>query len=522
MGATEAGGGATRAGYLTDIQYTANFAPFLTPAALAYTAVLNGHASPDFNAPFRYCELGCGRGVTSLVLAAVHAHGEFHACDINPAHIEHAAALQKAAGITNLQLHARSIEQMLADDDLPRFDFIVAHGLYSWVPDAVRAQMRAFIAARLAPGGLLFVSYNTLPGWAALQPLRQMLRSYAAHAPGDTLAKAKAAFAYAQRMADRGAGVFKASPAARAQLAEIAQHDIRYVVHEYLTPHGDPFWFGDVERALRDSGVAYAGSLTPSLNVPELMVPPALADPIAATSRTMFEMHHDFVANTAFRRDLYIRAAPRPLPAEVPLADFAPFDFALARLPEQLPLKSADGELQFDLTGRAAAVRAVHTLLASAPADASAIARTSGLSDGDATLLIQQLVIAQHLMPVPRLRPAGGWPALNAALIDAALRERQPSVPLACPALAGALPFEVVQAVMVEAVAANPVAASAASAAVARLASAGHPVLLEGPGGQRRAATEPELLQAMTAAAHRLLDATCAERRLLEQLGLLG
>ncbi|MGH6623043.1 MAG: class I SAM-dependent methyltransferase [Burkholderiaceae bacterium] len=511
------------ASYITDVAYTGNFAPFLAPAALAYTAVLNGYRPPDFNRGFTYCELGCGKGVSSLVLAAMHAHGEFHACDINAAHIEHAAALQRAAAVANLRLHTRSVEQMQEAADLPAFDFIVAHGLYSWVPDQVRGQIRAFIHARLKPGGLVFLSYNALPGWAPLLPIRAMLRAYAAHVPGDSFTKARAAFAYAQRLADGGANVFQASPAARAQLAEIARHDIRYVAHEYLTPHGDPFWFADVERALRESELVYADSLTPSDNYTELMVPSKLADPIATgSSRTMLETHFDFVANTPFRRDLYARQKAMPLPAALPLERFAPFEFALARLPEQLPLESAAGAVRFNLRDRASEVRAIHARLAAAPADAEAIHQAAGWeSESETSLLIQQLAVAQHLIPVPRQRPSLGWPRLNSALIDSALRERQASVPLGAPATAAATPFETVHAVLVEAMASEEEAAPATSTAFARLRAAGHPVELEGPGGQRRAASDVELRAVLSSGACRLQDGTSTDRRVLQQLGLL-
>lgn len=511
-----------RSDYITDVAYTGNFASFLAPAWLRYIAVLNGHEAPASGRPFRYCELGCGKGVTTLILAALHPACEFHACDINPTHIEHAEGLRRTAGLTNVQFHLLSIEQMLASN-LPSFDFIVAHGLYSWVPDPVRAQIRDFARVRLEPGGLLFLSYNAMPGWAQLQPIRTMLRTYASHVPGDSLTKAKAAFGYARRLADGEAGFFRSSPTARAHLDEIAKFDIRYVAHEYLTPHGDPFWFADIEAAMHGSGLAYAGSLTPADNYPELMVPPNLADPLATASRTTFEMHHDFVANTAFRRELYVKAPARPIPPELPLDRFARFRFALTRLPEDLPLTGTADGVRFDLRDRAPAVLAIQARLSGGPANASELHGVTGFeSEGETSLLLQQLVVGHHVVPCSPVAGTVGWKSVNSALVDAAIAERSPNVPLACPATGLAVSVETVNAALIEAAAGIDDPGQLAVNLLARLRAAKHPVELQGPNGERRSPGDGEVLEWMAAASHRLRDPASPERRRLRLLGILS
>ena len=87
------------AGYLTDVEYTGDFHDHLAPVWLGYIAAINGYAVPAFDRPFTWCELGCGKGITSLLLAATHPHGEFHACDFNTSHIEYAERLRGAADV---------------------------------------------------------------------------------------------------------------------------------------------------------------------------------------------------------------------------------------------------------------------------------------------------------------------------------------------------------------------------------------------------------------------------------------
>ena len=295
-------------GYLTDVEYTGDFFAHLAPARLAYIAAVNGFRRPSLDR-FTYCELGCGQGITSLVLAATHPSGEFHACDFNAAHIDAAESLRKAGGVENLQLHARSFSEML-DADLPAFDFIVLHGVYSWVPDEVRGEIREFLRRKLRPGGLVMASYNAMPGWAHLTPIRRMLRTFAADQPGSSLDKARAAYAQVASLARDGAGYFATHPAAAEHVKGLAVHDIRYIAHEYLTPHGDPFWFDEVAQDMAQAGLAFAGSMTAADNYAEISVPAAFVDRIAREpSRVRRESMRDIVANTAFRRDLFVMAA---------------------------------------------------------------------------------------------------------------------------------------------------------------------------------------------------------------------
>lgn len=325
------------AGYITDVEYTGSFNAHQAPAWLSYIAAINGYAAPRPDAPFAWCELGCGKGLTALLLAALHPHGEFHACDLNPAQVAYAQGLRAQAGVRNLELHTASIAQ-LSQRDLPRFDYITLHGVYSWVPEEVRAQIVAFAGARLKPGGLLMVSYNALPGWAHAQPIRQMMQAYAAEAPGDSLDKARAAFGYVRLLAEQGAAYFRTLPAAAEHLKEIAQRDIRYVAHEYLTPHGDPFYFSQVEAKMRAAGLVFAGSMAPAHNYPELMVPAQFRALLAAApSRALLETHRDFIVNTSSRADLYALQLAAQAPAALSLARLDGLAFCLAGLPDELP-----------------------------------------------------------------------------------------------------------------------------------------------------------------------------------------
>ena len=411
----------------------------------------------------------------------------------------------------------------MLDADLPAFDFIALHGVYSWVPEEVRGEIAAFIRRRLAPGGLVMLSYNAMPGWAHLQPIRRMMRAHAASLSGDSVDKARAAFAYVDFLARNGAGYFATLPAAAEHLKQIAAQDIRYVAHEYLTPHGDPFWFDEVAAAMGAAGLAFAGSMTPADNCPELMMPPAFTSLVASASdRGALEAHRDVVLNTRFRQDLYAAQPAAPLNPAIGLGELAGTDFCLTNLPGQLPLRRAQGPVQFDLTDQAAAVRAIHARLAGGPASAAdihAAARTG--SESETAFLIEHLVVSGHLAPCPPVRAAAAWIQVSSALIEAGIREHAQRVPLACPLTGGASTTELVSAAAIEATAHIEDAAEAGRAVLARLRSRGHPVNRYGPAGERHPASDAEIIEHVAGVWRGLRDPANADGRRLRLFGVL-
>src|ERR1700720_2529058 len=120
-------------GYVTDIEYTDGFYAAQAPQNLALAAIINGLEPPDLSGGFAYCELGCGRGVTSLMLAAAKPDAEFHAVDFHPAHIAHAKAQARAARLNNITFHERGFEDLTHPEmpSLPMFDVITLHGVWS-------------------------------------------------------------------------------------------------------------------------------------------------------------------------------------------------------------------------------------------------------------------------------------------------------------------------------------------------------------------------------------------------------
>jgi len=301
----------TAAGYVTDVAYVPGFYPHLSPVAMRYVAALNGVAPPRMAPGFRYLELGCGLGRSLTTLAAANPQGEFVGVDLNP---DHTSAISRdiAAGeLANVRVVTADFGHL--PDDLGTYDFLALHGVYSWVAPSVRDEIIAIARERLAPGGLLLVSYNSMPGWAHLQPIRGILRQYALLRQGDSVQRARDALAYVVYLRDKHAKYFEDNPHAAAYVDMLLKQDPRYLVHEYLNEHWTSFYFADVAGAFGQAGLSFTGSLPVFTNFWDLCVRPEFQELFrTTTNRLVTEAHKDFCANTAFRWDVYAKA-PRML-----------------------------------------------------------------------------------------------------------------------------------------------------------------------------------------------------------------
>ncbi|MFM8893089.1 MAG: methyltransferase regulatory domain-containing protein, partial [Planctomycetia bacterium] len=297
----------TASGYVTDVAYIPGFYPQMAPAALRYVAALNGVSPPRTTDRFRYLELGCGLGRCVTTLAAAYPQGEFVGVDVNPAHTA-AAEREVAAGrLGNARIVTSDFGHLPAD--IGTFDFIALHGVYSWVAPAVREEIHAVVRKHLADGGLLVVSYNAMPGWAHLQPIRGILRQYAALRQGDSVQRIREALAYLLFMRDKHAKYFEDNPRAAAYVDALVQQDPRYLAHEYLNEHWTSFYFAEVAAAFEQAGLGFVGSLPVFTNFCDLCVRREFLALFGSTNnRLVTEAHKDFCANTAFRWDIYVKS----------------------------------------------------------------------------------------------------------------------------------------------------------------------------------------------------------------------
>ncbi|MCG5240219.1 methyltransferase regulatory domain-containing protein [Azospirillum doebereinerae] len=306
------------AGYVSDIEYLPGFYREQGPAHLTLSCLINGIAPPATANGFDYCELGCGHGTTVALFAAANPKGRFHAVDFHPAHIARARDAAAEAGLTNIAFHEASFAD-LADGtgpELPEFDFVTLHGVYSWVSPMNRGAIARFLSKKLKPGGIVYVSYNAQPGWTPMMPLQRLLYEYSGLVHERSDRQVKAGLDFAESLFKAGAKIL-GDEAMFAKLrgeskTQSATDQSVYLAHEYLNGSWHPLYHVDVARELGEAKLTYAGSATLFENYPELALTAeqrTALDGIGVPS--LRETFKDYCVGRPFRRDVFVRGARR-------------------------------------------------------------------------------------------------------------------------------------------------------------------------------------------------------------------
>jgi SAM-dependent methyltransferase len=274
---------------------------------LNYVAALNGVAPRKLDQPFTYLELGCGTGCSTVTHAAAFSHGEFHACDFNPNAIAAGAERARTLAATNVRFHEASFEA-LATRKLPPFDFIVLHGVYSWVGEEARQSICRLIRRHLAPGGLVYVSYNCLPGWSGEMPLRRLMMGLSKSGAGDSLQRVQHGIHALKYLSHVGLEYFRANPAAATAVDAYSRSPGSYLAHEFLDPACAPRYSVDVADEMSAAGLRYAGSATLVDNHQALLVDDQTACAVAGLECAgQQHLAMDFAMNRQFRRDVFVQ-----------------------------------------------------------------------------------------------------------------------------------------------------------------------------------------------------------------------
>ncbi|MFG0267673.1 MAG: methyltransferase regulatory domain-containing protein [Rhodopirellula sp. JB055] len=163
-----------------EVPYPDFIHPATHPGNMAAIARLHGVNAPPPES-CRVLELACGPGGNLISLATLLPSSHFEGIDLTAGHVKTGNAMIGKLGLSNIQLHHGRIEDWVteAESDEDRFDYIIAHGVYSWVPEEVRQAILAICQMRLSTNGIALVSYNTYPGWHQRQMARDIMRHHA-------------------------------------------------------------------------------------------------------------------------------------------------------------------------------------------------------------------------------------------------------------------------------------------------------------------------------------------------------
>ncbi len=299
-------------GYVADIPYVAGVYRELSPTFLNTIKLLHKQdISQKKGEPLRYLELGYGQGFSLAVHAASH-EGEFWGTDFIPEHTITAQKMINAAGV-NANILNDSFEELAQKAKnglLPSFDFITLHGIWSWINDENRDHILSIISCSLKVGGIVYVSYNALPGFASFQPVRDFFtycskKNFASNLP--SVSKLSKAYATLKVMRENGSQYFFWHPSVVQLFDQLDTKDPAYLVHEYMNEDWKSFYFREVSEALAKAKCRFVGSAR-SLT--------ALTFTLAEDVRKLLgeapdvetrETLRDYANNTQFRSDIFTK-----------------------------------------------------------------------------------------------------------------------------------------------------------------------------------------------------------------------
>jgi len=415
-------------GYVADIGYTFGFYRELTPAMLALAALSAGQRPPDINGPLNYCELGCGQGFTANIVAAANAHMQVYATDFNPSHIVGAQSLAQQGGSAglNIKFSESSFQEYIDDPELPSFDIIVLHGIYSWVSPENRKAIVAFLRRKLKPGGLVYASYNAMPGWAPAAPMRHLMYLYGQNLPGSTGDKLEPALKLVEQMQNVGAKYFVTNPSLAQKFDRMKAMPKSYLAHEYLNDAWTLLYHNEVADEFSEAKLSYLTSAHMLDHLDSINLTPGQLKLLSETpDRSLRETLRDFIVNQQFRRDLFVKGGLTMSMQEV-RERWLESRFALTTWRSDVALK-VNGHLG-EATLQADIYNPILDMLATGPKTFSQLLGETNRSDTDFARLREALVAlvgSGHLQPCldakNQSKRAARTKSFNSALMERAI-----------------------------------------------------------------------------------------------------
>lgn len=297
-------------GYVSDIGYTYGYYTELNPLRAKLALLQQGLACPEFKTA---CELGFGQGV-SISIHAAASSTDWYGNDFNPEHAGFAQSLADVVG-SKINLSDESFLEFSTRSDMPKFDYIGLHGIWSWISDENRSIIVEFIRHRLNVGGVVYLSYNTLPGWASFAPMRHLL-SLHARVQGSSgqgvVGNIDGAFEFVQEIIATNPIFSKANPLLADRLIKVKNQNKNYVAHEYFNKDWEPMHFASMMNWLAPAKLQFACSANPLDGIDNLNLSPDQQNLLKNIGdMTLRETSRDFIVNQQFRRDYWIRGARR-------------------------------------------------------------------------------------------------------------------------------------------------------------------------------------------------------------------
>lgn len=291
-----------------DVPYTSHSFPQSHPDRLAAVAKLFGMEAPPIE-NCRVLELGCSMGGNLLAMAQKHPRSQFIGIDSSSRQIAQGWKAINLLGLKNVRL--QHLDILDVGEDFGEFDYIVSHGIFSWVPLAVQTKMFELTRRHLVPNGVAYFSYNTYPGWRIREITREMMlyRGQQFRDPATRLAQAKELVGFV------AAAAFDPNDPYRQllhrELEGLGRGEDYYLYHEHLEENNHPIYFHEFARRLAVNGLQYLGEADVSTMVATNFAPNVARKLLELGAKDIIqtEQYMDFVRCRCFRETIVCHSA---------------------------------------------------------------------------------------------------------------------------------------------------------------------------------------------------------------------
>ncbi|MBN8549983.1 MAG: class I SAM-dependent methyltransferase [Deltaproteobacteria bacterium] len=295
----------TNASSYDQIPYPSFSFPESHPRHLAIIAGLFG-LQTALPAKASVLELGCASGGNLIPMAYGMPQARCVGVDLSARQIEIGQALVTKAGLKNVDLRCMNLADL--DKTFGTFDYIICHGVFSWVPAEVQKRILEICSANLSPQGVAYVSYNTLPGWNMYRSIRDMMLFHTRqfNEPAMIVGQARAFLDFAVKAVAQQQSAY--SMLLKGELERLRTQSDAYLFHDHLEKENNPVYFHEFARMAEAQGLRYLGestfhTMTPVEFDPEIQKTlHAITDKIVA-----MEQYIDFLRNRTFRATLLCR-----------------------------------------------------------------------------------------------------------------------------------------------------------------------------------------------------------------------
>lgn len=284
------------------------------PDRMATLASLLGLSPPPL-AGCRVLELGSASGGNLIPMAYSLPDSQFVGLDFSASQITRGQTMIAALGLTNIEL--RQADILTVTPDWGQFDYIIAHGIYSWVPPQVRDKVLQICQQNLAPNGIAYVSYNAYPGWHLLAIVRDMMLFQTRHLddPAEKAARAKATLDFMVRavpVTDNSYSHLLAPYLTflQSQLDRVGEKADGFLLHDELELINDAVYFHQFAEHAAQHGLQYLTETELSTVMPNRF-PPQVMEEIGQWANDIIELEQtmDFARNRVFRQTLLCHEA---------------------------------------------------------------------------------------------------------------------------------------------------------------------------------------------------------------------